>query len=71
MFRIIDEITSTIKGIKIFLKKKGFDENKLEMAKGGTSAGAHLSLLYSYMIKNPPIPIKFIYNMVGPVIFEP
>ena len=41
------------------------------MVIGGTSASVHLSLLYSYMIKNPARPIKFIYNMVGPVTFEP
>ena len=71
MFRIIDEITSAIKAIKIFLKKKGFDDNKLEMVIGGTSSGGHLSMLYSYMIKNPPIPIKFIHQRVGPVTLEP
>ena len=73
MFRLIDEITSTIKGIKLLLKKEGFDENKLELAIGGGSAGAHLSMLYSYMIniKDHPIPIKFIYNTVGPVTLEP
>ena len=70
MFRIIDEITSAIKAIKKFLKKKGFDDNKLEMVIGGTSSGGHLSMLYSYMIKNPPIPIKFIYQRVGPVTLE-
>lgn len=71
MFRIIDEIASTIKSIKTFLKNKGFDDNKLEMVIGGGSSGAHLSMLYSYMIKNPAIPIKFVYNNVGPVTLEP
>ena len=28
MFRLIDEITYTMKAIKVFLKEKGFDENK-------------------------------------------
>ena len=40
------------------------------MIQGGSS-GAHLSLLYSYMIKNPPIPIKIIINNVGPVTLNP
>ena len=71
MFRIIDEITSTIKGIKIFLKKEGFNDNKLEMIIAGGSSGGHLSMLYSYMIKNPAISIKFIYDNVGPVTLEP
>ena len=41
------------------------------MVIGGGSAGGHLSMLYSYMIKNPPILIKFIYNMLRPVSLEP
>ena len=71
IFRIMDEITAVLKNIKKFLKEKGYDENKLEVIIAGGSAGAHLSLLYSYMIKNPPIPIKFILDMVGPVTLEP
>ena len=71
MFRIIDEITHTINAIKDFLKGKGFDENKLELVLGGGSAGGHLAMLYSYMIKNPSIPIKFVYDNVGPVNIEP
>ena len=71
IFRMIDEITAVIKTIKKFLMQLGFDENKLELFLSGGSAGAHLSLLYSYMIKNPPIPIKFIINYVGPVTLNP
>ena len=70
IFRIIDEITAVLKNMKQFLKQKGFDENKLELVIAGSSAGSHLSLLYSYMIKNPPIPIKFIFDYVGPVTLE-
>jgi len=71
MFRIIDENTHTINAIKEFLKVQGFDENKLELVLGGGSAGGHLAMLYSYMIKNPSIPIKFVYDNVGPVNIEP
>ncbi len=71
IFRILDEITATIKGIKKFLKGKGFDENKLELIISGGSAGGHLSLLYPNIIKNSPIPIKFILNAVGPVTLNP
>ena len=70
VFRILDEITATIKGIKKFLGEKGFDKNKLELFISGGSAGAHLALLYSYAIKNSPIPIKFIINVSGPVTLE-
>ena len=34
IFRIMDEITCCIKSIKDYLKKEGFDENKLELAIG-------------------------------------
>ena len=71
LFRIIDEITAAIKTLKNFLIQKGFEENKLEIVIQGRSSGAHLSLLYSYMIKNPPIPIKIIINNVGPVTLNP
>ena len=70
IFRIIDEISATIKGIKLKLKEKGFNEKKLELVIGGGSAGAHLSMLYSYMIKHPPLPIKFIQNSVGPATLD-
>ena len=70
IFRIIDEISATIKGIKLKLKEKGFNEEKLELVIGGGSAGAHLSMLYSYMIKHPPLPIKFIQNSVGPATLD-
>ena len=71
LFRIMDEITAAIKTLKNILIKLGFEENKLEIVIQGGSSGAHLSLLYSYMIKNPPIPIKIIINNVGPVTLDP
>ena len=71
IFRILDEITSVQEHIKQFLKDKGFLENKLEICLGGASAGAHLSLLYSYWLGNDsPIPIKFVYNQMGPVTLQ-
>ena len=71
IFRIIDEITAVLSTLKRFLINKGFDGNKLELIIQGGSAGAHLSLLYSYMIKNSPIPIKFIFNGVAPISVNP
>ena len=71
IFRIIDEITAVLTTLKRFLINKGFDGNKLELIIQGGSAGAHLSLLYSYMIKNAPIPIKFIFNGVDPISVNP
>jgi len=71
LFRIIDEIHAALTTLKYFLTKIGFDENKLEVVIKGESAGSHLSLLYSYMIKDPPIPIKMIINNVGPITLNP
>ena len=71
IYRILDEITAVQETIKKILKLMGFDENKLEICLAGGSAGAHLSLLYSYWLgKNSPIPIKFVFNMVAPVTLE-
>ena len=68
IYRILDEITACIKSIKIELIKLGFKEDKLLLGIGGISAGAHLALLYSYLIKDINIiPIKFIVNIVGPI----
>ena len=72
IFKILDEITACIKAIKKELASKGFDENKLQLALGGYSAGGHLALLYSYLIKDINIiPIKFIIDIVGPVGLDP
>ena len=71
VFRILDEINSCINDIIYQLKNLGFDESKLELALGGGSSGAHLTMLYGYSIKNCPLPIKFIINLVGPVSLEP
>ena len=71
IYRVIDEIHAVLKAIKKFLIEKGYDGNKLEAILYGGSSGAHLCLLYSYMIKNPPIPIRFVINDVGPVNILP
>ena len=68
IYRIIDEITACIKAIKNKLKDYGFDESKLLLSIGGHSAGAHLALLYSYLVKNfDIIPIKFVMDFAGPI----
>ena len=71
IYRILDEITAAINSIIEELEDMGFDRNKLELAIGGISAGAHISLLYGYTIKNSPLPIKFLINIVGPLSLEP
>ena len=68
IFRILDEITACIKAIKTKLGGLGFAEDKLLLGIGGHSAGGHISLLYSYLIKNISIiPIQFVINLAGPI----
>lgn len=71
IFRILDEITACIGSIKEELKGRGFNEDKLELAIGGYSSGAHIALLYGYSIKNIPIPLKFLIDFVGPITLDP
>jgi len=71
IFKILDEITACIQSIKDELISRNFDADRLELALGGTSAGAHIALLYTYSMKNSPIPIKFAIDIVGPVSLEP
>lgn len=68
IFKILDEITACIKAIKKELIEKGFDGDKLRLGIGGYSAGGHLALLYSYLIKDIEIiPLKFVIDFVGPI----
>ena len=71
IYRIFDEITACIKALKRELISRGFNGDKLRLGIAGYSAGAHLTLLYSYLIENNDIPLKFIINMVGPIGFNP
>ena len=72
IFKNMDEITACIKAIKNKLVSLGFNENKLYLAIGGYSSGAHLTLLYSYLnSKIDIIPLKFIVDFVGPIGLYP
>ncbi|MBR5863198.1 MAG: alpha/beta hydrolase [Alistipes sp.] len=66
---MLDEINSSIIAIKAQCKALGYSIR--EMAIGGYSAGAHLTMLYStlYATKSP-IPIKFQISWVGPSDFN-
>ena len=70
IFKILDEITACLENIKMQLINLGFDGNKLELAIGGASSGAHLSLLYGYSMKNICFPLKFLINVCGPLSLE-
>lgn len=71
IFKIMDEITACIQSIKEQLISRNYDDSKLELALGGTSAGGHIALLYAYSMSNSPIQIKFMIDIVGPVSIEP
>lgn len=65
-----DEIYEQVSSIKEESEKLGYPLT--EMATTGDSAGGCLALLYAY--RNPeesPIPIKLVFEMCGPVIFDP
>ena len=70
IYRQLDDISACVKDITKRLKSMGFNENELEIAVGGGSAGGHLSLLYGYLVKEPPLPVKFIIDTIGPVNLE-
>jgi acetyl esterase/lipase len=64
--RILDEITAVQETMKNFLKQLGYDETKLEICLGGSSAGSFLILLYAYWLgEKSPIPIKFVLSYVA------
>ena len=72
IFRNLDEIDACIKSIKAALVDLGFDTTKTQLAIGGASSGAHLTMLYSYSRgNNAALPIKFLVNAVGPVDIKP
>ena len=70
IYRILDDISACIQDIKNRLKIMGFNEEELEIAIGGGSAGGHLSLLYGFLVNDPPLPVKFIIDAIGPVNLE-
>ena len=68
IFRDLDEIDACINEIKECLAELEFDINKVNIAIGGASSGAHLTMLYTYSRGTScPLPIKFIVDAVGPV----
>ena len=72
IFKMLDEITSCIKAIKKYLINLGFSGDKLKLVIAGYSAGGHLTLLYSYLIKKVNIiPISFLINYAGPIGLYP
>ena len=65
---VLDEISLAIEAIKRFSEEKGLNITK--MATSGYSAGAHLSMLYSYSrADESAIPLAFAANKVGPSDF--
>ena len=72
IFRDLDEIDACITSIKKALEDLHFDTTKTQLAIGGASSGAHLTMLYSYSRgEKSALPIKFLVNAVGPVDIKP
>ena len=67
IFRQIDEISACLEHVKNNLIIKGFNKTELQVAIGGGSAGGHLALLYAYLVKEPPLPVKFVHIQSTPV----
>lgn len=62
---VLDEINMALQKIKDFCSEKGINITKA--ATSGFSAGAHLSMLYSYSrADSAPIKLAFTANQVGP-----
>lgn len=71
IYRIMDDINAAVYGTKELLVSLGYQANKLELALQGFSAGAHLCLLYANLVKDHPIPIRAIFDIVGPISVSP
>ena len=66
---MLDEITACTATLKKQLEAEGYRISG--MAIGGISAGGHLSMLYAYSrAKESAIPISFVFQKVGPVMFR-
>ena len=67
---VLREISAALLKIRDFAAEKGIKVTKAATA--GYSAGAHLSMLYSYSIGDgAPLEIVFTANMAGPADFSP
>ena len=67
---VMDEIDSALQKLFAFAAEKGIIVDKV--ATSGYSAGAHLSMLYSFSRgDSAPVDIKFTANMAGPAEITP
>lgn len=64
----MDDVTATIIRIKNLLKSLSFAEKKIIIS---ISSGAQIYLLYSYLVKNHPLDIKYIFDNIGPISVSP
>ncbi len=68
--RMYSQILTQVASIKRRTADLGY--NVTGMATSGDSAGGYLALLYAYRAKEAsPIPVKMVFQMTGPVTFEP
>ncbi len=70
VFTVLDEIDAALSRIQSFAIEQGISIDKV--ATSGYSAGAHLSMLYSYSRANESVmDLRFTANMAGPADISP
>ncbi len=68
--RVLKDIENCLEHIKRHMEKLGCQVTQTALA--GYSAGGHLALLYAYKCqKTSPLPIRFVFQKVGPTDFHP
>ena len=66
---MLDEIEACIKQIKTTTAEMGYKVDQLALS--GYSAGGHLALLYAFnRYETSPLPIRFVFEQVGPIDFH-
>ena len=66
---MLDEIEACIKQIKTTTTEMGYKVDQLALS--GYSAGGHLALLYAFnRYETSPLPIRFVFEQVGPIDFH-
>ena len=68
--KMYTEIQNSVKAVVAQAKQHGYPVN--QMAITGESAGGTLAMMYAFRDgKNSPVPLKFVFQEVGPASFQP
>lgn len=64
------EVAKGVDAVLSFSQEKGYPVDA--MAIGGGSAGGALALIYAYRdAEKAPVPVRFVFSLVGPASFDP